>query len=85
MILQPNNFCDAACTCTPPEVVAQLVAVVDGGVDRPLARAVPGSAAGLRFGQLCLRKLYVLASRGAGGPSPPQGCLLQVRGGQARA
>ncbi len=59
--------------------MAQLIAVVDGGVARPLARAVPGSAAGLRFGQLCLRKLYVLASRGGEG-APAQGCLLQVRG-----
>ncbi len=39
----------AACACTPPEIVAQaqLVALVDGGVGRPLARAVPGSAAEL--------------------------------------
>ena len=53
------------------------MAIVDGGVSRPLSRAVPGSAAGRRFGQLCLRKLYVLASRGAEASSP-QGCLLQV-------
>ena len=67
----------AACTCTPPEIVAQLVGIVDAGVSRPLSRAIPGSAAGLRFGQLCLRKLYVLAARGAEA-SQPQGCLLQV-------
>ena len=66
-----------ACTCTPPEIVAQLVGIVDAGVARPLCRAIPGSAAGLRFGQLCLRKLYVLAARGAEA-SQPQGCLLQV-------
>lgn len=67
----------AACACTPPETVREFVGIVDAGVVRPLALAVPGCAAGLRFGQLCLRKLYVLASRGAEASSP-QGCLLQV-------
>lgn len=67
----------AACSCTPPEIVEEFVAIVDGGTVRPLERSLPGSRASSRFPQLCLRKLYVLCSRGAE-VSSPQGCLLQV-------
>lgn len=54
--------------------------IVDEGALRPPERALlqdlpPDS----RFSQLCLRKLYVLCSRGAEA-SAPQGCLLQVQG-----
>lgn len=54
------------------------MAIVDGGTVRPLERCLPGSAASSRFSLLCLRKMYVLCSRGAEASSP-QGCLLQVR------
>ena len=54
------------------------MAVVDAGVARPRRLAIPASAAGSRFPQLCLRKLYVLCSRGAEAGAP-QGCLLQAR------
>ncbi|BDA41918.1 Protein MON2 homolog [Coccomyxa sp. Obi] len=66
-----------ACTCTPPDVVEQFVAIVDGGTVRPLELCLPASGASSRFSQLCLRKMYVLCSRGAEASSP-QGCLLQV-------
>lgn len=68
----------AACSCTPPDVVEQFVAIVDGGTVRPLELCLPASGASSRFSQLCLRKMYVLCSRGAEASSP-QGCLLQVR------
>jgi hypothetical protein len=77
MRLDSAVLCYAACACTPFETLREFVGIVDAGVARPLRLAVPGCAAGLRFGQLCLRKLYVLASRGAEA-SAPQGCLLQV-------
>ncbi|KAK9834027.1 hypothetical protein WJX81_004391 [Elliptochloris bilobata] len=66
-----------ACGAATAEEVARLVAVVDAGVARPRRLAIPASAAGSRFPQLCLRKLYVLCSRGAEAGAP-QGCLLQV-------
>ena len=67
----------AACGAASAAEVARLVAVVDAGVARPRRMAIPASAAGSRFPQLCLRKLYVLCSRGAEAGAP-QGCLLQV-------
>lgn len=68
----------AACGAAAGAEVARLVAVVDAGVARPRRLAIPASAAGSRFPQLCLRKLYVLCSRGAEAGAP-QGCLLQAR------
>jgi hypothetical protein len=68
----------AACSCTPPAIVERFVGIVDEGTVRPLSRCIPFSAASARFSQLCLRKLYVLCSRGTEA-SAPQGCLLQVR------
>ena len=68
----------AACGAAAAAEVARLVAVVDAGVARARRLAIPASAAGSRFPQLCLRKLYVLCSRGAEAGAP-QGCLLQAR------
>ena len=53
--------------------------IVDQGAQRRPERGqgdLPGDS---RFSQLCLRKLYVLCSRGAEA-SAAQGCLLQVGG-----
>ncbi len=68
----------AACGGAAAGEVTRLVAVVDAGVARPRPLAIPASAAGSRFPHLCLRKLYVLCSRGAEAGAP-QGCLLQAR------
>ena len=52
--------------------------MLDRGVARPPDRNLPGSAVGARFPQLCLRKYYVICSRG-GGSELPEGCLHEVR------
>ena len=67
----------AACTWAPGEVQQRLVAVLDRGVARPRYRNLPGSAVGARFPQLCLRKLYVVCSRGRE-PDGAQSCLHEV-------
>ena len=67
----------AACTHTPHEWVERLVAIVDEGTQRQPERLQPDDPGDARFSQLCLRKLYVLCSRGAEATAP-QGCLLQV-------
>ena len=43
-----------------------------------MAKNLPGSTAGARFPQLCLRKLYVVCGRG-GGSASLDGCLQEVR------
>ena len=53
------------------------MAVLDQGVARSMARNLPGSTAGARFPQLCLRKLYVICGRG-GGSASLDGCLQEV-------
>ena len=55
----------------------RLVAIVDEGTLRQPEHPGTDSASSSPFSQLCLRKLYVLCSRGAEA-SAPQGCLLQV-------
>ena len=55
-----------------------MVAIVDEGTLRQPEHSGPDSAGSSPFSQLCLRKLYVLCSRGAES-SAPQGCLLQVK------
>jgi len=55
--------------------VERLVAIVDLGTQWQPERAQDELAGNSSFSQLCLRKLYVLCSRGA----EPQGCLLQVQ------
>jgi len=54
------------------------VAIVDLGTQRQPERVQDELAGDSSFSQLCLRKLYVLCSRG-GEASAPQGCLLQVQ------
>ena len=56
----------------------QLVCIVDRGLNRGRARNIPNSAAGSRFTHLCLRKMFVLCSRGAEA-SGAQLCLLEVQ------
>lgn len=55
----------------------RLVAIVDEGTLRQPEHPGGETAGSSPFSQLCLRKLYVLCSRGAEA-SAPQGCLLQV-------
>lgn len=66
-----------ACARAPEEVLRRLVGVLDGGITRPRARHIPDSAAGSRFPHACLRKLYVLCSRGMEAQGA-HGCLLEV-------
>eukprot|EP00884_Botryococcus_braunii_P011070 jgi/Botrbrau1/19965/Bobra.0059s0081.1 len=66
-----------ACVRTPHDIRRRLVGVVERGVGRPRALAIPRSAAGTRFGQLCLRKMFVLCSRGVDAQGP-HACLLEV-------
>ncbi|KAK9810126.1 hypothetical protein WJX72_005196 [[Myrmecia] bisecta] len=66
-----------ACSRTPSHVRRRLVCVIDGGIVRPRQRNIPNSAAGARFAHLCLRKMYVLCSRGVEAQGP-HGCLLEV-------
>ncbi len=66
-----------ACARAPEEVRRRLVGVLDGGITRPRARHIPDSAAGSRFPHACLRKLYVLCSRGMEAQGA-HGCLLEV-------
>ena len=61
----------------PEETRRSLVAVLEQGVGRPSHLNLPDSAAGARFPQLCLRKLYVISSRG-GGPGNTDDCLEEV-------
>ena len=56
----------------------RLVAIVDQGTERQPEQVQPDFPGDSRFSQLCLRKLYVLCSRGAEA-SAPQGGLLQVQ------
>lgn len=53
------------------------MAVLDQGVARSAARNLPGSTAGARFPQLCLRKLYVVCGRD-GGSGSLDDCLQEV-------
>ncbi|KAK9868608.1 hypothetical protein WJX84_001848 [Apatococcus fuscideae] len=66
-----------SCANMPSESRQQLVSIVDQGLERGRARNIPNSAAGSRYTHLCLRKMYVLCSRGAEA-SGAQLCLLQV-------
>ena len=68
----------AACSMCPGEIKQSLVGVLEQGVARPILLNLPNSAAGARFPQLCLRKLYVICSRG-GGSDNMDGCLEDVR------
>lgn len=68
----------AACTHTPLEWVERLVGIVDQGTERQPEQVQPDFPGDSRFSQLCLRKLYVLCTRGAEA-SAPQGGLLQVQ------
>ena len=84
-LLKPRTTTDhshilvlAACTWSPEDARRRLVTVLDRGVARPPDRNLPGSAVGARFPQLCLRKYYVVCSRG-GGSELPEGCLHEVR------
>lgn len=62
----------------PEDIRLSLVAVLEQGVGRSLELNLPNSAAGARFPQLCLRKLYVISSRG-GGPGGTDDCQEEVR------
>lgn len=61
----------------PEDIRQSLVGVLEQGVARPVTLNLPNSAAGARFPQLCLRKLYVICSRG-GGSESIDGCLEDV-------
>ncbi len=77
MVLCLSAYASAACAWTPRDWVEQLVSIVDRGTQRRPGHGqgdLPGDS---RFSQLCLRKLYVLCSRGADA-SAAQGCILQV-------
>ena len=69
--------CFVACTWCPKDVQHDLVAIVEQGVCRPISVNLPGSAVGARFPQLCLRKMYVICSRG-GTSDGPDSCSHQV-------
>lgn len=70
-------LCNAACSHCPEDVRRSLVAVLEQGVGRSVSCNLPDSAAGARFPQLCLRKLYVISSRG-GAPGHANDCLEEV-------
>ena len=52
--------------------------IVDKGAQRRPERGQADLPGDSRFSQLCLRKLYVLCSRGAEASAAQEGCLLQV-------
>lgn len=66
-----------SCSHAPEEVRRRLIGVLDQAIVRPKDRHIPNSAAGIRFSHTCLRKLYVLSSRGVQ-DSGTQTCLLEV-------
>ena len=74
---QGCNHVRAACGHAEAAEQQRLVAVVDRGIVRSHALDMPPSPSGSRFRQQCLRKMYVLCSRGVESQGP-QSCLLQV-------
>lgn len=42
----------------------------------------PQATTSSNFGHVCIRKMYVLCSRGGGQVADPDGCLLEVRRGE---
>ena len=66
-----------ACSHAPEDVRRRLIGVLDQAITRPKDRHIPNSAAGIRFSHTCLRKLYVLSSRGVQDQGT-EDCLLQV-------
>lgn len=53
------------------------MSIVDQGIARPHSLDMPGSPAGSRFRQQCLRKMYVLCGRGVESQGP-HSCQLKV-------
>ncbi|GMH33400.1 hypothetical protein BSKO_01234 [Bryopsis sp. KO-2023] len=64
-----------SCEHTSAETKQRLIGIVDKGVGMPVDGTV---ASGGRFNHACLRKMYVLCSRGGGEAQDPHGCLLEV-------
>lgn len=64
-----------ACGPAPTALKERLIGVVARGIARPPALSVPQLATGSNFGHVCIRKMYVLCSRGAGpvGAAPGAG------------
>jgi len=73
-----DTLCDVAlqsCAAAPDHLRQRLVRIVDCGVDRPIPPE--GISGGERFSHVCLRKLYVLCSRG-GESEGPHACTLGI-------
>ena len=73
-----DALCDAVltqCASAPDNIRRRLVRIVDCGVDRPIPPE--GYYGGEHFGDVCLRKLYVLCSRG-GEAEGPHACTLSI-------
>lgn len=75
-----DNLTDTVLTACPRATTAEqhrLVSIVDQGIARPHSLDMPGSPAGSRFRQQCLRKMYVLCGRGVESQGP-HSCQLKV-------
>ncbi|KAL4423762.1 hypothetical protein ABPG75_001063 [Micractinium tetrahymenae] len=66
------------CASAPADMKQRLIATVDAGASRPKELSVPQATTSSNFGHVCIRKMYVLCSRGGGGTADPDGCLLEV-------
>ncbi|KAK9811035.1 hypothetical protein WJX73_008056 [Symbiochloris irregularis] len=75
--LYENDVVLTACAHAAEQDQSRLVAIVDRGAARPPGPEALSSTAGSRFRQHCLRKMYILCSRGVESHGTPN-CLLPV-------
>lgn len=66
------------CDSAPADMKRRLIGTVGGGALRPRELSVPQATTSSNFAHVCIRKMYVLCSRGSSSAADPDGCLLEV-------